>query len=175
MSSQFQASPTAIARECTGFYSTNCGVANGLSTGSITPEFSWNQRTTLTFGAVDVSLLWRHVDEMVYEGQASDFVARGFTAANRTLFRGAITGRGPLVGQQVDFNRIKAYDYFDLSVRVNVSDNLEITLAAINIFDKEPPIVGSSAGSTTFNGGNTYPSTYDTIGRRFAAGARLRF
>ena len=175
MSSEFQASPTAIARECTGFYSTNCGIANGLSTGSITPKYSWNQRTTLTFGDVDVSLLWRHIDEMVYEGQASDFVARGFTEANRNLFRGAITGRGPLVGRQVDFNRIKAHDYFDLSFRVNVNDNLEFTIAALNLLDKQPPIVGSSAGSTTFNGGNTYPSTYDALGRRYAAGVRLRF
>jgi outer membrane receptor protein involved in Fe transport len=174
MSSLFQASPTALARECTGFYSTNCGISNGLTTGSITPEFSWNQRTTLTFGDVDVSLLWRHIDEMIYEGQAEDFAARGFTTTSRTLFRGAITGRGPLVGKQVDFNRIKAADYFDLSLRVNVSENMDFTFAVINLLDRQPPIVGSSAGSTTFNGGNTYPSTYDAIGRRFAAGARLR-
>ena len=41
--------------------------------------------------------------------------------------------------------------------------------------DKQPPIVGSSIGSTAFNSGNTYPSTYDALGRRFAASARIRF
>jgi outer membrane receptor protein involved in Fe transport len=163
MSSQFQASPTAVVRECTGFYSTNCGIANGLSTGSITPKYSWNQRTTLTFGDVDVSLLWRHISKMRYEPLAG------------TLFSGTITGKGPLVGQQVNFNEIPAANYFDLAFRVNASENMEFTFTIMNLLDREPPIVGSSAGSTTFNGGNTYPSTYDAIGRRFAAGARLRF
>ena len=44
-----------------------------------------------------------------------------------------------------------------------------------NLFDKQPPIVGGEAGSTTFNSGNTFPSTYDALGRRFAASARIRF
>ena len=175
MSSFFQASPTAFGRDCVGFYSTNCGISNGLSTGSITPKFSWNQRTTLSFGPVDVSLLWRHISKMRYEGQAADFAARGFSATSRNLFSGTITGRGPLVGRQVNFNQIKAADYFDLTARVNVNDNLEFTLSVQNLLDRDPPVVGSSAGSTTFNGGNTYPSTYDAIGRRFSAGARLKF
>lgn len=175
MSSIYQAAPSSVARDCVGYYSTNCGIANGLSTGSITPKFSWNARTTFTYEGVDLSLLWRHIDGMEYEGQADDFLARGFTNASRNLFRGVITGRGPLVGQTVDFNRIKAYDYFDVTVRFGVSENLDFTVSAFNIFDKKPPVVGSSAGSTSFNGGNTYPSTYDTAGRRFSAAARLRF
>jgi outer membrane receptor protein involved in Fe transport len=181
MSSFFQASPTAFGRECTGFYSTNCGISNGLSVGSITPKYSWNQRTTLSFGEVDVSLLWRHISKMRYEGLANDFAARGFTEANRFLFplngdaNRTITGRGPLVGRRANFNEIPAANYFDLAIRVNASENMEFTFTVQNLLDRDPPLVGSSAGSTTFNGGNTYPSTYDAIGRRFAAGARLRF
>ena len=45
----------------------------------------------------------------------------------------------------------------------------------MNLFDKEPPIVGSTIGIDLFNSGNTYPSTYDALGRRFAVGARLKF
>ena len=44
-----------------------------------------------------------------------------------------------------------------------------------NLFDKEPPFVGSTIGTTSFNSGNTYPSTYDALGRRYAVSARLRF
>lgn len=175
MSSKFRASPTSFERECTGFYSTNCGISTGLTVGSPTPKFSWTQRTTLSFDSVDVSLLWRHLDGLKYEGQANDFVARGFTAASRNLFSGTITGRGALVGRQVNFNKIPSVDYFDLTTRFNVTDNLDITLTAFNILDKKPPIVGSSAGSTSFNGGNTFPSTYDTVGRRYAATARVKF
>ncbi|WP_447758565.1 TonB-dependent receptor domain-containing protein [Sphingopyxis fribergensis] len=175
MGSKFQASPSSFARECTGYYSTNCGISNGLTVGSLQPELSWTQRTTLSFDKIDISLLWRHVDSMKYEGQAEDYIARGFTDASRNLYSGPITGKGELVGRQVDFNRIKAYDYFDLTARFAFSDNVDLTLSAFNIFDKKPPIVGSSAGSTTFNGGNTYPSTYDTIGRRYAASVHFKF
>lgn len=162
-SSEFQASPTSDPRECTGYYSTNCGISNGLTVGSLTPEFQWNQRTTLSFESVDVSLLWRHIDSLRYE------------PGLQPLFAGTITGAGPLVGKEVDFNKIKAFDYFDLTTRFDVTENFEFIFSVQNLFDKSPPLVGSSAGSTTYNGGNTYPSTYDTIGRRFAASARLKF
>lgn len=175
LSSRFRASPTGVDRECAGFYSTNCGISNGLTVGSLTPEFTWNQRTTLSFEGVDISLLWRHISAMQYEGQASDFAARGFTAANRNLFNGVITGRGALVGRRINLNRIPAYDYFDLTARFDLDDNVEMTLGVQNLFDKQPPIVGSSAGSTSFNGGNTFPSTYDTTGRRYAASVRFKY
>ena len=176
LSSKFRSRPGGLLRECVGYYSVNCGIPNGLSTGSINPKISWTHRTTLSFDKVDVSLLWRHIGAMKYEGLAEDFLARGFTApGSNRLFSGTITGAGALVGRQVDFNRIKAYNYFDLTTRFGLTDNLDITLTAFNIFDKGAPLVGSSAGSTSFNGGNTYPSTYDTIGRRFAATARFKF
>ncbi|NJS14990.1 MAG: TonB-dependent receptor, partial [Sphingopyxis sp.] len=151
MSSKFRASPTSYDRECVGYFSTNCGISTGLATGSITPKFSWTQRTTLSFDTIDVSLLWRHIDGMEYEGQADDFLARGFTAGSRNLFNGTITGRGALVGRNVNFNKISSYDYFDLTVRMGLTDNLDVTLSAFNIFDKEAPIVGSSAGSTALH------------------------
>ena len=75
----------------------------------------------------------------------------------------------------MNFNRIKAADYFDLTARFPVSDNLTLTLAVQNLFDKDPPLVGGEAGSTTYNSGNTFPSTYDTLGRRYTASVRLRF
>jgi outer membrane receptor protein involved in Fe transport len=183
--SKFRSRPGGVLRECVGYYSTNCGIATGLANGtglqigSPTPEFTWNQRTTLTVGDVDVSLLWRHIDGLRYEGTASDFLARGFVESTRRLFSGPITNAPganfPLAGRQADFNRIRAYDYFDLTVRFNVNENFDLTVSAFNLFDEQPPIVGSSAGSTAFNGGNTYPSLYDTIGRRYSATARLKF
>jgi iron complex outermembrane receptor protein len=167
--SQFRSRPGGLLRQCVGFYSVNCGISTGLasgtglSVGSPLPEFTWNQRTTLSFESVDLSLLWRHIDSMRYEPGLPP------------LFSGTVTGAGPLVGRSVNFNKIEAYDYFDLSARFEVTENFELTITAFNIFDKEPPLVGSSAGSTAFNGGNTYPSLYDTIGRRYAATARLKF
>jgi outer membrane receptor protein involved in Fe transport len=157
--------PETETRECVGLYSQNCGSPGSAgpssSAGSLQPEFTWNQRTTLTFGSVDVSLLWRHLDKM----RAEDGV---------TFFQGTLEG-GALDGRDVNFGRIKSYDYFDLATRVGVSDNLDFTLTVTNLLDKGPPVVGGTIGSTSFNSGNTYPSTYDALGRRFAVGARLKF
>ena len=113
---------------------------------------------------------------MVYEGQADDFAARGFSATSRNLFSGTLgASTGPVAGQQVDFNRIPAADYFDLTTRFQVDDHLTITLQVQNLFDKTPPLVGADAGSVSFNSGNVFPSSYDAVGRRFVASARIRF
>ena len=80
-----------------------------------------------------------------------------------------------LAGQAVDFTRIPAYDYIDLATRIGVAENFDLTVTVANLFDKQPPLVGSTVGSTSFNSGNTYPSTYDALGRRFSVAARLHF
>lgn len=157
--SEFKSTANSPVRECAGFFSVNCGFSNG----QLQPEFSFSQRSTLKFGKFDLSLLWRHIDSFKYEPGLPP------------LFKGKITGTGPLVGRNVNFNRIKSFNYFDLTTRVFVNDNVDLTLSMFNIFDKKPPIVGSTAGSTTANGGNTFPSVYDAVGRRFAATAKVKF
>jgi outer membrane receptor protein involved in Fe transport len=162
--------PVADTISCVGLYGPNCGSPGSAgpssAPGSIQPEFSWNQRTTLTFDNVDVSLLWRHISAV----RAEDGIV---------FYKGVLQGRftvpGALDGTKVDFGHIPAFDYFDLSTRIGVGDNLDLTLTVQNLFDKKPPIVGSTIGTTSFNSGNTYPSTYDSLGRRFAIGARLKF
>ena len=163
--------PPAVIRECVGFYSGNCGSPGSAgpnsAPGSLQPEFSWNQRTTLTFGDIDVSLLWRHISKMEAE-------------AGVVAYAGVLPGRatgipGVLDGETVDFGHIKAHDLFDLAFRFGVSENFDLTMTVTNLFDTDPPIVGSTIGSTSFNSGNTYPSTYDALGRRFAIGGRLKF
>lgn len=147
-------SPTSVDRDCVGFYSVNCP--------SIQPEFQWNVRTTFGFDDVDVSVLWRHIGSEKFEPLSG------------TRFSGTLTG-GDLAGRQVNFNRIPAYNYFDLALRFGVTRNVDLTLGAQNVFDKKPPVVGNTIGSTTYNSGNTYPSTYDALGRRYAAGVKLKF
>ena len=149
--SKFQASPSSLFRECVGFYSVACA---GSGSGSIQPEFSFNQRTTLGFGPIDVSLLWRFLDGV---RQEPDDV---------------VNGNGPAFG---GFGRIAPHHYFDLAARAAVDERLTLTLTVQNLLDRQPPLVGTGVGSTAFNSGNTYPSTYDTLGRRFAVSARLRF
>lgn len=153
--SEFKASPSSTNLDCTGLYSENCG--------SIQPEYQWSTRATLGFDGVDLSVLWRHIDAVSYEFAPDAF--SGTLAAST----------GPVAGQQVDFNRIEAHDYFDLTARFNATENVQFLVTVQNLFDKQPPIVGSDIGSTSFNSGNTYPSTYDSLGRRYAVSAKVRF
>lgn len=139
--SLFQATAVSINRECVGYYSTSCS--------PIQPEYTWNQRTTLSFDEVDVSLLWRHISSAEVEPLAPTPFA--------------------------DYAEIEAYNYFDLSVRAAIMDNATFTFTVTNLLDKDPPIVGSTIGSTAYNGGNTFPSNYDPLGRRFSAAVNLRF
>jgi iron complex outermembrane receptor protein len=90
------------------------------------------------------------------------------------VFSGTITS-GALAGQTFNFGHIPSYNYFDLAMRFSLNEHLDLTFTVQNLLNKLPPIVGSTIGSTTFNSGNTYPSTYDALGRRYAASARLRF
>jgi len=183
-SQKFQAGPSGANRECVGFYSANCG----FPAGGLLPKYSWNQRTTLSLGRIDLSLLWRHISKMRYEGTASDCIARGFddgSGACSTLFSGTIQSfptssalfglPGTFNGETVDFNRIPAHDNFDFTTRFNVNEHLTLTLSVFNLFDKKPPFVGNTAGTTSQNSGGTFPSTYDPLGRRFAASARIKF
>lgn len=157
------ASPLNVDRECVGYYSANCGF-----TGSMQPKWQWSWRNTFTFGKFDASILWRHISGMQQEPDDIIQVAPAFSGP-------LPAGFGYREGDTVDFGKIGAYDWFDLTLRFNVNDNLTFTAAVQNLFDKDPPVVGSSIGSTSYNSGNTYPSTYDSLGRRFAVSARIKF
>lgn len=66
--------------------------------------------------------------------------------------------------------RIDDYNLFDLSFAFNVNDNLTLNMGVNNLFDKKPPILGDNQEQS-----NTYPSTYDVLGRDYFVSAALRF
>lgn len=118
----------------------------------IKPEWQFNLRTTVAIDdLVDISLLWRWIDGVEYQ------------------FRGA--GQGFLPESEA----FDEANYFDLTVRSNVSENFDVTLTVENLLDRDPPKTSSFIGSTAFNNGETYPSTYDALGRRYTVTGRVRF
>lgn len=155
--SVFQSAPTAVATDCVGKFGTSCG--------SIQPDWSWSVRNTFSISDFDISFLWRHLSSVEYEGAGDP---------DTEAFSGTLVG-GNLAGQEANFNKIPAYNIFDLSARFQASETFSFTFAISNLFDKQPHVVGNSIGSTSFNSGNVYPSTYDALGRRFNVGARIRF
>ncbi len=175
------ADPESFFRECAGRYSINCSF-----TGSIQPKLQFSQRATLTMGKVDLSLLWRWIDGVELEPRQIDADDAVADAANRDEdgnllpldeqgcpdFNGADPG-GCVI--EPEFRKIPSEHYFDLSARFNATDNMTFTFVVQNLFDNQPKGVGNTIGSTTFNSGNTYPSTYDTLGRRYGVSAKLKF
>ena len=165
--SKYMATPTGVDRECVGYYSVNCSF-----TGSLQPKYQFSLRNTFTFGPVDFSVLWRHIDKMVQE-------PLDITDPNGSgpAFAGTLpaTGGGALSGRTVDFGKIPSANYFDATARFNVGDVMTFTFVVQNLTNRKPPLIGSSIGNTAFDSGNTYPSTYDALGRRYGVSAKLRF
>lgn len=142
-------------RDCVGFYSVNCG--------SIQPEFVFDTRTSLSFAEnALLSLRWRYMSGV--EQEPLDIESQG----------PAFIGNSALFGD-VDFTQIPSESYFDLTTQFYAMDNLTLTLTVQNLFDNQPAIVGSTIGTTAFNSGNIFPSSYDALGRRYAAAVSFRF
>jgi outer membrane receptor for ferrienterochelin and colicin len=62
---------------------------------------------------------------------------------------------------------LPAVSYIDLNTSYNVTKNLKLALTINNLFDKQAPFIGTGIGPGASNYGNTFPSVYDVIGRRF--------
>jgi len=62
-----------------------------------------------------------------------------------------------------------------MAASYRVNDAIRISGGVRNLFDKNPPIVGNEAGTTSANSGNTFPSNFDTLGRFYNVGLNLRF
>lgn len=70
--------------------------------------------------------------------------------------------------------RVKAEFNTDLQARFTPGENFEFYMGVDNVFDTEPPlIITGLPGNVT--GAETAADVYDTIGRRYYAGVRVKF
>ena len=67
----------------------------------------------------------------------------------------------PLPRNNIDFE-LGDQNYFDLAANWQITEKASLLLGINNVTDEDPPL--SSAVGTTGNG-NTYPQTYDALGR----------
>ncbi len=81
---------------------------------------------------------------------------------------GAVRDDDPATNYSVE--RLKAYDVFDLAFSVDATENLNLSFGVNNLTDKKPPLLGDNQEQT-----NTYPSTYDVLGRDFFIAGRVKF
>ena len=150
--------------DCAGLYGPTC---SGLTVASGAPMPKWKHklRTSLQMpNGLGFSLQWRHIGKVKAE-TISEF---------------------PTLQGGFNFNpglRIKSFNYFDLAATATIGDHYNLRLGVNNLFDKNPPLV--TGGNATRGGsnlcpagpcnGNTYPGTWDSLGRYFYAGATLNF
>jgi outer membrane receptor protein involved in Fe transport len=123
-----------------------------------TPELSkykHTARVSFIDGPGTVSLRWRYMD-----GVQDPRILNTFVGLERV-------GTDPAV---LSTPFIDDFSYFDLSFGFQVSDNFTMNVGVNNLFDKKPPILGSLAEQA-----NTFPGTYDPLGRDFFVSGRLSF
>lgn len=160
--SRFQASPASFVRECVGFYSVSCD--------PVLPSWTVNTRVGAGTDVFDASVLWRFIDSVNYE-------ARTGATPTTPPVPGSVGSFGSTNPAVIvpNYRRIPTFHYFDLNLGFNATETFRLSFLAENLFDRKPPEVGNTIGSTGFNSGNTFPSTYDVIGRRYTVTGRLRF
>lgn len=117
------------------------------------PKWRFIQTTSYNSGPWTVQLRWRYLSKVTQEAIAFGTAAPSDFAV-------------PIIGER---------HYFDLSGSAQVNDNFSIRAGVLNLLDKDPPLVGSTYGGTAENSGNTFPATYDPLGRRYFIGASLKF
>jgi iron complex outermembrane receptor protein len=128
----------------------DCNGYYGTSCYGPSPELGWVQRTTWDVKDFSVSYLWRHIG-------------------------GTSVEPGEKANTFADFQKISSYDYFDLYGSWQAMESVRVNVGISNLFDKKPPVVGNEAADTSSNSGNTFPSTFDVLGRAFTVGVNVKF
>jgi len=133
--------------DCAGYFGATCG----------TPTPRWRHKARLTWTTpwnLSLSGQWRFI---------------GHTKVDTT---------NPDIGgtvYPVD-ERIKNVSYFDLTATARLANKVSLRIGAENLFDKDPPILGSAVTpSKSLGAGNTFPQVYDVLGRYVFVGASVDF
>ncbi|KAB7644094.1 TonB-dependent receptor domain-containing protein [Polymorphobacter fuscus] len=140
-----QAIPT-IKNNCVGSFGPTCGQP--------IPEWKGITRVTWKTGPLALSLRHRFIGAVTVDTYVLPTRAGTTAPALDSLTT-------PRIGTQ---------HYFDLSGSYDFSRKLILTAGIRNLFDRDPPILGSSAPAN-----NTYAATYDIEGRVFYASLTARF
>ena len=145
--------------DCVGYYGPICSTN---TQGGPIPEWRHKFRATWTTPwPVTVSLAWRYISSVSLDANTNDPFMRD--PAGRKNTKDA---------------SIPAYNWIDLSGTWKVRDGLTFRAGVNNVFDKDPPILDSNnypISGSPFGNGNTFPGTYDYLGRTIFVGLTADF
>jgi len=141
--------------DCVGFFGSTCGASN--------PK--WRHVMNITWStpwdALDLTLRWRYIGSADSE----------LTDVNNPFLGGVAFP---------PTQHIPAYNYLDLSGSFAITKSVRLMLGINNITDKAPPLViGGDCSTSSPAGancnGNTFPGTYDPLGRYVFAHVTAQF
>ncbi len=137
------------------------GYYGPTSTVNGAPLPRWRHKARLTWAPpypFTVSLQWRFIDGLRYEGNSSNpFLANVPDTADA---------------------KIPVQQYMDLAFTYRIKDNMTARFGVNNLLDNNAPIVDSSyigVSGPPYGNGNTYPGLYDALGREFFMGITADF
>jgi outer membrane receptor protein involved in Fe transport len=146
---------------CAGLYGQTCG----------TPNPKWRHKLRVTWSSpwdVDFSVAWRYIGEVGLDADTTNGLVGGGPGATTC---GGRTIHG--VGDCWD-SRINAFNYFDLAASWTVREGVELRAGVNNVFDKDPPVIGTSQLPVVIGNGNTFPGEYDALGRTVFLSATIK-
>ncbi|MFV0645168.1 MAG: TonB-dependent receptor domain-containing protein [Sphingomonadaceae bacterium] len=73
-------------------------------------------------------------------------------------------------GTDYTVEKLGSYDVFDLTLSADVNDNFSVSFGINNLLDKKPTGLGDNQEQA-----NTWPNTYDMLGRDFFVSTSLKF
>ena len=136
-----------IQQPLTGGFTYDCAGYFGSTCGSPNPAFRFNTNLKLTTAEkFAVTVRWRYLGGVTVDTESPDEDIASADAA-------------PTVDK-----RIGAQSYFDLLLAVPVRDAMTFRIGMNNVFDRDPPVISQASLGEDGNG-NTYPGTYDHLGR----------
>jgi iron complex outermembrane receptor protein len=137
--------PGGGSYDCAGLYGLTCG----------TPSPHWRGKVKTTWNTpwwgLNLSAQWRYFGSVTLDAYSNNPLLN--TPGNQKA-------------QEAKFGE---YNYIDLGANIKLHDHYNLRVGVNNVFDKDPPIVGSANCSVTQCNGNTYPQVYDALGRYFFA------
>ncbi|HYS46174.1 MAG TPA: TonB-dependent receptor, partial [Rhizomicrobium sp.] len=136
--------PGAPTLRCAGVYGLQCGAPQNRLKGNL--RTTWTDPT----GDLSLSVMWRYVGAVGLE--------------NYRL--GSFTDKPSL--------NFGAKNYIDLSATYALTPGLELRGGIRNLFDQDPPLTDNNTAPASAINTNTFPATYDTLGRQIFIGINAK-
>lgn len=96
----------------------------------------------------------------------TEYTYEDFSAVLSMTHRSSTVNSNDWAPNQNNYNDIPSYTTFDLTTRYNVTDDLQVRLGVLNMFDRNPPRLPGA-----YNNG----AAFDVIGQRITAGVNYKF